>query len=182
MKNWKKILHPVRFEIIQALAGGKYLTASQLAEYLPKTPHATLYRHIKYLYQAGMLVIQEENQKRGTVERVYSLAPNTESISPEHFEKLSKEEHLELFTQFISNTILDYGNYLEQGNINLVEDGISFRQANMYLSDQEFLEMIKELKNVYQKYQQLEPDNDRIKRKFTTIIIPEKGNDANDGD
>lgn len=33
--KWKKLLHPVRMEIIQTLAGGKELTASQLASLLP---------------------------------------------------------------------------------------------------------------------------------------------------
>ncbi|SFL57778.1 Helix-turn-helix domain-containing protein [Gracilibacillus orientalis] len=58
MKNWKKLLHPVRMEIIQALVSGKQLTPSQLSECLPNIPHATLYRHINYLHDLGMITVQ----------------------------------------------------------------------------------------------------------------------------
>ncbi|SER19354.1 Helix-turn-helix domain-containing protein [Gracilibacillus ureilyticus] len=180
MKDWKKILHPVRLEIIQTLAGGKQLTSSQLSDYLPDIPHATLYRHIKYLHHIGMIIVKEENKKRGTVERIYSLAKDAESPSHEEIASMSREEHLEMFTQFISSTIQDYGKYLTKKNINLAEDRVSYRQGTYYLSNEEFDQMITELKHVYEKYRQYEPDSNRRKRKFTTIIIPDKGEGMNE--
>ncbi|QGH33714.1 helix-turn-helix domain-containing protein [Gracilibacillus salitolerans] len=177
MKNWKKLLHPVRMEIIQALVGGKQLTPSQLSQYLPNIPHATLYRHINYLHDLGMITVKEEIQKRGTVERVYSLATEMESTTPEDLSAMSKDEHLDLFTQFISNIVHDFGRYLERENFNLLEDGVSYRQAVYYLSDAEFQDMIHELRSVYEKYQGLEPSEERTKRKVTTIILPEKGDE-----
>ncbi|WP_181397519.1 helix-turn-helix domain-containing protein [Gracilibacillus dipsosauri] len=173
--KWKKLLHPVRMEIIQTLAGGKELTASQLASLLPNVPHATLYRHIKYLHDIGLIIVKKEIPKRGTMERVYSLAKGADSIAPNDLKSLSKEEHLDLFTTFISNTVQDFGNYLEQGNHDFLADGVSYRQGIYYMSDDEFKEFVYELKKVYQKYQSNEPTENRKKRKITTVMIPMKG-------
>ncbi|WP_217649301.1 hypothetical protein [Gracilibacillus orientalis] len=46
-----------------------------------------------------------------------------------------------------------------------------------YLSDAEFQDMIHELRSVYEKYRRLEPSEERTKRKVTTIILPEKGDE-----
>ena len=94
--------------------------------------------------------------------------------SQKEIENFTKEEHLDLFTHFISGVVNDYGNYLNKDNIDLYRDGVGYSQAILYLSDEEFLEMSTQLRDLFMKYQINEPTSERKKRKFTTIIMPDE--------
>ena len=69
----KLILHPVRMKIIQSLLNGKNLTVQQLSQRAKDVPQATLYRHLNKLLEADFIQVVQENQIRGTVEKVYAL-------------------------------------------------------------------------------------------------------------
>ncbi len=59
------LLHPVRLRIVLAF-GAEQLTTAQLADRLPDIAHATLYRQIATLADAGMLeVVDERRDPRG---------------------------------------------------------------------------------------------------------------------
>ena len=69
----KLILHPVRMKIIQSLLNGKNMTVQQLSQRAKDVPQATLYRHLNKLLEAELIQVVQENQIRGTVEKVYAL-------------------------------------------------------------------------------------------------------------
>ena len=69
----KLILHPVRMKIIQSLLNGKNMTVQQLSQRAKDVPQATLYRHLNKLLEADLIQVVQENQIRGTVEKVYAL-------------------------------------------------------------------------------------------------------------
>ncbi|CAH2714217.1 hypothetical protein BACCIP111895_01378 [Neobacillus rhizosphaerae] len=168
------ILHPVRMRIIQYLIN-QQLTAQQLKELLADIPQASLYRHIKKLVEAEVIHIVDEIPNRGTIEKVYSIHnPNKDLIGPEEINKLSKDEHMGLFIKFMANLMGEYDRYLNQEIIDLRRDGVSFRQASLYLSDEEFAEFIKDLTAVYTKVTLNKPQRDRRRRTLATIIIPEQ--------
>lgn len=168
------ILHPVRMSIIQVLVGGRKLTVQEMGKYLTNVPQATLYRHLNKLVDGGIIESVEQNQVRGAVEKVYALSSNS-AITTKEFMESSKEEKLGVFIQFVNGLINSFGSYLEQENIDLVKDGMSFRQVDLHLSDQEFVEFVQSLRAVYQKYMQNTPEKDRKKRTVATIMIPEAG-------
>ncbi len=171
------ILHPVRMRIIQSLIN-QQITAQQIKELLPDIPQATLYRHIKKLVEAEVIHIIDELPNRGTVEKVYSIQdPNKATIDTDELNKLSKNEHMGLFIQFMANLMGEYERYLQQEKVNLVEDGVTFRQTSLYLSDEEFPEFIKELAAVYLKVTQNKPQPGRRRRTLATIIIPDQKNE-----
>ena len=168
----KLILHPVRMKVIQALLGGKEMTVHQLSQRMRDVPQATLYRHLNKLLEADVLQIVQENQVRGTVEKVYALKETTVS-SQEEFLNLSKEEHLELFLTFTTSLLGMYENYLNGDEVDLVKDGVSYKAANLYLSDEEFMELIQGIGALIQKAMLNEPSSERRARNFATIVIPE---------
>jgi len=171
------ILHPVRMRIIQCLINQQF-TAQQLKELLPDIPQASLYRHIKKLVDAEVIHIVDEIPNRGTVEKVYSMHdPNKAVISPEELNKLSKGEHMGLFIKFMANLLGEYESYLNQEKIDLVGDGVSFRQTSLFLSDEEFAEFIQELTAVYAKITINKPQKGRRRRTLATIIIPNRENE-----
>jgi DNA-binding transcriptional ArsR family regulator len=169
----KMILHPVRMKIIQSLMNGKHMTVQQISERVGNVPQATLYRQLNTLLKAGFLEVVEENQVRGTLEKVYGLKePSIQS--QEDLKKLSKEEHLHLFLLFQSLLMDQYENYLEQEDIDLIKDGVSYRVANLQLTDQEFAELTRKISVLLMEAMSNEPSPDRRARNFATIIIPEQ--------
>ncbi|MRG88127.1 helix-turn-helix domain-containing protein [Salinibacillus xinjiangensis] len=170
-KYSKLIFHPVRMEIMQALTGGKSLSAKQISERISNVPHATLYRHINTLYKAGLLQIVDQNQKRGTIEKIYALSKGAESVP---VAGLSNEEHMNYFIHFLAGIINDFGGYLENANKDLVNDGLGYRQFAFHMDDEEFKQFSEDIRDVLMKYNALEPNHKRRKRKVTTIIIPDE--------
>jgi DNA-binding transcriptional ArsR family regulator len=174
MKNSKTklILHPVRMKITQSLLNGKKMNVQQIAERLKDVPQATLYRHLNKLLEAEVIEVVQENQIRGTVEKVYGLKEQTIN-SHEELMSLTKEQHQELFLTFTTQLLSLYENYLNQGDVDLVRDGVSYRIANLYLTDEEFQELAKEIGALLQKAMLNDPTPERRARNFATIIIPE---------
>ncbi|WP_428911480.1 helix-turn-helix domain-containing protein [Niallia sp. Krafla_26] len=168
----KTILHPVRMKIIQALINGKEMTAQELAQWAEDVPQATLYRHINKLLDADFIEIVQENPVRGTVEKVYALKePDVQS--QEDYLKLSKEEHLELFLTFTTQLLSLYESYLAQDDVDIVKDGVSYTMANLYLSDQEFMELMQGIGSLIGSAIKNEPTPERRARNIATVIIPE---------
>lgn len=171
----KLLLHPVCIKIIHSLSNENKLTTQKIADYLVDTPQATLYRQLNKLTEAGVIEIIEENQIRGTVEKVYALKKQT-IASQEEFFNLSKEEHLQLFLAFSTELIGKYETYLNQNEANLLKDGVMYRMASLNLSDEEFLELIKNISSLIQKASLNKSAPDRKSRNIATIVIPDAEN------
>lgn len=167
------LLHPIRMRIIQTLIGGAQRTTQQIAEMMPDVPQATLYRHLNKLLQAQVIEVAKQQQVRGTTEKVYALASQGGDISLEELRAMSSEEHMALFMKFIASLIGDYGSYLGQPKFDLYDDGVSFRQVDLYLSDEEYVRMLKESREPLQRYMDNAPGGDRRRRRIVSIVIPE---------
>lgn len=169
------ILHPIRMRmLLQFAAGttGRRLTAQQLSERLRDVPQATLYRHLKLLSESGVLAVVEERQVRGTIERTYALPEGGAIVSGTDIEDLSREDHLRYFATFAASLIGDFGRYLERDAIDLVKDGVGYRQVALNLSDEEFQQFVKDLQQVVLPLLDNEPAAERTRRILTTVIIP----------
>ena len=167
------ILHPIRMRIIQSFAMGGQRTTQQLLKELEDIPQATMYRHLNKLLKAGILQVAEENKIRGTLEKVYSLAQGGEDLTPPDVTQQSSGEHMTLFLKFISSLIGDFSQYVRQTHYDMREDGISFRQLHLHLSDEEYAALLGELRGTMQKYAGNEAGGTRRRRMISTIVIPE---------
>ena len=166
------ILHPVRLQVLQTFLGGVQLTTGQIAEALPDIAIATLYRHVEKLTKADILTVVAERPIRGTVEKVYALQEVRANLSPTDLANTSREDHLQYFTIFVASLLGDYTRYLERDEIDLLADGVGYRQAAMYLNDEEFQEMVAALQGVLKPFLELKPRSDRRRRLLSTILMP----------
>ncbi len=171
LKKTELLMHPVRMRILLAVAA-RNLTPLQLAQELVNVPQATLYRHLNKLVQAGILKVVEERPVRGTVEKVYGI--NLETLKMENRDLLqaSREELLELFTNFVLGQVRDFATYLQRDQINLIEDKVTFRQASFYLTNAEFIELMGEVGQAFMKHLGNKPAPGRKPLTWTTILIP----------
>ncbi|WP_158602364.1 helix-turn-helix domain-containing protein [Cohnella endophytica] len=169
------ILHPIRMRIIQALINGSRMTSQQIQERLEDVPQATMYRHLKKMVDAGVLEVAEEIPNRGTLEKVYRLPEKGAIISAEDLKRASPEDHLSFFMNYAAQIIGEYGNYVKQPDLDLVQDGVSYRQISLYLSDEENIQLLTALWEILMKAIQNQPDENRRRRLISIIDFPQSG-------
>ncbi|MCE5170283.1 helix-turn-helix domain-containing protein [Paenibacillus profundus] len=180
-KKAQLILHPVRMRIVQTLLGNRKLTVHEIAERLPNVPQATLYRNLNKLVAGNILEVVDSRQVRGAVEKIYALGDSKANFTTEEFDGSTKEEQMNWFIQFATGLIDQYGRYLEQDQIDLAKDGLTFREADLYMSDEEFEAFKLDILAAYGKVMPNEPAPHRSKRTVSFIIIPEGDNTGNSG-
>lgn len=166
------ILHPIRLRVIQAFIGNRRLTSQQIAQALPDIAQATLYRHINKLARAGVLLVVEERQIRGALEKVYMLRESSANLTGVDFTSLSRDDHLDFFTTFVATLLNDFAHYLQRDTIDLRADGVGYRQVALYLSDEEFLQMSIALNQALLPFLSYQPAPNRRRRVLTTIVMP----------
>lgn len=166
------ILHPVRLRILQRLVGGT-MTAQELAEALPDVPHATLYRHLNRLARADIISVVSEIRVRGATERTYAVKLERAAVSPEDLSKLGPDDHMRLFMAFIASVIDGFQRYLDQSQVDLLRDGVSYTQATLHLSDDELRQLREESAAMTMRFLQLRPGPGRRARILSSIMVPE---------
>ena len=168
------ILHPVRARIIVEVSGRR-ITAKELAESMPEIPMTTLYRHINALTEGGILAVVEENQVRGTVERVYALDREATDLTPEELSQMTREDYEQLFTIFVTSLLGDFLRYLDSRdpeNIDLVADRLKFGKVKLHLTDAEFEALLVQVYGAIESVVGNEPSLDRKQRIASVAFIP----------
>lgn len=168
------IFHPIRARIIVEVSGRR-ITAKKLAKRIPDIPMTTLYRHINVLTEGGILAVVEENQVRGTVERVYALDREATDLTPEELSQMTREDYEQLFTLFVTSLLGDFSRYLdsrEPENIDLVADGLKFGKVQLHLTDTEFQALLTQVYGALESVVGNEPSKDRKSRIASVTFIP----------
>lgn len=168
------IFHPIRARIIIEVSGRR-ITANELAECMPEIPRTTLYRHIKLLTKGGVLTIVEENQKRGTVERVYALDREATDLTPEELGQMNKDDYEQAFALFVASLLGDFSRYLDghaPGRIDLAADGLRFGKAQLHLTEAEFQVLLSQVYGALESVLGNKPAEDRKRRIVSVAFIP----------
>jgi hypothetical protein len=171
------LLHPVRLRVVQAFLGDRTLTTSQLREDLPDVPAATLYRHVGVLADAGVLAVVGERRVRGTVERSYRLDLAAASVATADTSAMTADDHRRAFTVFAAALMADFDRYVTRaapdgGAPDLAGDRVGYRQAAVWVTDEEFDAMATELAAVVRARMANRPDGARRRRLITTVHLP----------
>ncbi len=167
------MLHPIRMRILCTLLGGRSLTTSQIASQLSDIPQATLYRQVQALLKSEIIKVIDEQQVRGATEKLLTLHEHGSNVSADDLDPLSKDEHLHMFQLFTATLLDHYSRYLQQPTCDLVSDRVSFRQMPVWVTDDEFDQMILQMRKPLEQALQNEQTTDRRKRLIAIISIPE---------
>lgn len=172
IKKLDALLHPIRMRIMQSLLGDKRLNVNDLLKQLPDIPQATLYRHINILKDLEIIEVIEENRIRGTVEKIYRLKIENAIIKPEDIMTMTREDHFNFFFKYIINILSNFESYISQDKFDLMKDMVGYRQVELNLNEQEFMELSKTVSETYMKAIQNELTPDRQRRLIYTITMP----------
>lgn len=169
MSSLADLLHqPVRWRVVQALIG-RPLTTTELGELLPDVPTTTLYRHVAVLVKADVLRVTDERRVRGATERTYEL--NTAAADGDN-QTLDRDRLRTMFTVYLAGLAGDFDRYLERDDVDPHRDGVGFRQAALWLSDDELAEVQKRSLEAVEPYLENGPAPDRVRRILSTVLMP----------
>ncbi|SFO04546.1 Helix-turn-helix domain-containing protein [Pseudonocardia ammonioxydans] len=160
--------HPVRWRVVQAL-NNRTLTTGGLAAELPDVATTTLYRHVATLVSAGVIEVVAERRVRGAVERTYALAAPPPAPEPG---SVSAEELRGMITSFLAGLSADLERYATGAAPDPVRDGLSMRQAALWLSDDELADLGARLTEVLGPVLEQGEAPGRRRRLFTTVVVP----------
>ena len=165
------LLHPVRLRVVQAFLGERTLTTGELGAELADVPTASLYRHVGLLVDAGVLAVVSERKVRGAAERRYRLVPEAASADPAG---MSVEDHRRGFATFVAALLADFDRYLDRagGSPDLAADGVGYRQAGLWLDDEEFADLLGELRALVAARAALRQRDGRRRRILSTVLMP----------
>ena len=166
------LLHPVRLRIVQAFLGDRALTTRGLAAELTDVPPATLYRHVARLVDAGVLQVVHQEAVRGAVERTYVLRAAAAQISAEQIAAMSVDDLRQAFMAFVAGLLGDVDRYLARGDVDPIRDQASFRLGGLWLDDEEFATLLRDLMRVLQPAAANPPRPGRKRRVLATVLLP----------
>ncbi|BCB80877.1 hypothetical protein Pflav_072870 [Phytohabitans flavus] len=159
--------------ILQALFDADPLTTGQLRERLPDIPPATMYRHIAVLVDAGVLEVVDERRVRGTVERSYRVHQDQGAIDPAAREAMTRDDHRRAYTTFAASLMGDFDRYLAHPDADPHRDGLVYRQAAVWLTDDEFTAMVAEIEHAVVSRIGNTRDGGRTRRVVSLVVVPD---------
>ncbi|CAM5244043.1 Helix-turn-helix domain-containing protein OS=Streptomyces tendae OX=1932 GN=GUR47_19645 PE=4 SV=1 [Streptomyces tendae] len=168
------LLHPVRMRILQTLVGAGELTTAQLRERLPDVSPASMYRHMATLTEAGVLEVSHEKRVRGTVERSYRVRQDEALVDEDARAAMTKDDHRQAFTVFTGALMADFDRYLSRDDTEPVREGVLYRQGAVWLTDEEFTELVEELEAVVARRSERRPDDGRVRHLISLVVMPDK--------
>jgi DNA-binding transcriptional ArsR family regulator len=166
------LAHPVRLGVVHAMRGGRVLTTAQLCARIPDVSKATVYRHVDLLAAGGILEVADERRIRGAVERRYRLRQDRATISAETAGSLSLDDHRRGFAVAMAALLAEFNAYLGRDEANPAADQVGYRQHAVWLSRDELLAMISELRGAIAPRLANPPTTDRAQYLLSPILFP----------
>lgn len=166
--------NPIKCKLIFEITRKERTTAKELAEKFDDIPHATLYRYLKKMTEDGILKVIQENQIRGTVEKVYAVAPDLSVDAQKMVEENDGTAYMMLFTQFMMGLTDEFREYTSHSDINLLQDASGFSVAPIYATTDELASIMIEIGKVLTPFMENEKTPERDLHSIAIITTPPK--------
>lgn len=167
----KSIMNPIRIKIIQELSIKKNATTKEIAEACGEIPQATLYRHLKVLMNNEVIEVVSENQVRGILEKVYAIKENPSQTLNTNLKSISKEELSTVFSQYIISILTDFKSCITVPEVmKSINKNIGFTSVSLLLTNEEVVEMMAEINQIFMSRISNGSAPGRKLRKFSTIL------------
>lgn len=166
------ITNPVKCKLLLEIYSQERATAKHLSDVLSDIPQATLYRNLKKMLNDGLIKVVEKKQVRGTVESTYALALNLNSEFEAILAENSGPLYMQLFMQYFLGFAKQFREYCKSPNIDIKKDMSGFSLSHLYLSDEELIELMKNISNIIKTVEKNEPKTERKLRTLGIIVTP----------
>ncbi|WP_164543985.1 helix-turn-helix domain-containing protein [Jeotgalibaca ciconiae] len=171
----KKLLqcmkNPIKSQIVLSLYQHPVLTPQELLELNDSISQATLYRTLKKMEEEEILEVASKTQKRGAIEKSYKLAESMLNFGNSVISLNDGDAYAKMFSDFVTELLVEFDNYSKQEPINIAEDGSGFSAVPIYATTDELAVYGKEIKKILEPaFKRTNPEQDL--HTFATIITP----------
>lgn len=160
----KLIMNPVRLRIIQYLLLNECGTTSDIKHELKDIPLASLYRHIKMLEKAELIIVMKETKIRGTVEKTYQINKDMNLNS--------EDQVLPIIQTGLLNIMNDFNRYFAKEEKDPQKDMLFLSTSALLLSDEEFTQFTEKLGAIFSEVINNKKTDERKVRRITFISSP----------
>ena len=143
----KLFSNPTAWRILMFFEDDKEHTTKEVAEYLSDIPVPTLYRHINYLIENGLLIVKEERKVRGSRERI--LVTNNDWLERFSVAEYSSPFFIDLINRF--NRYVQTHQHINSHDM-YDEDRLFLAKLMLYLDDDEMDALVDDYNAFAQKY------------------------------
>lgn len=160
------IMNPVRQRIVQYLLIHEKGTPGEIQAELPDVSTASLYRHIKKLYDGNCIKVVEEKRVRGTIEKTYALEQSPFDAEP------TMQDMSSMFYTMLLSLQTSFLQYFEKEDVDPQKDMLSLQTSTLMLTDEEFMEFLQKLGEAFTGVINNGPGQGRKARRITFISSP----------
>lgn len=165
--------HPVRSRILAALMG-RQLTTQQLGELLPDLPLSSIYRHVRLLFEGGLLDLAEEVRVNGALTRAYRVRREGMRLRREDTQDATAADQLRYFTSFLDTLGAMYRLALDQDKGDPTRFPMHALMAPVHLSPTEYRSFMEGLRDYLDQWKDLPLEGERQRLVFATIVLPDQ--------
>lgn len=159
------VMNPVRQRIIQCIALKGSATTAQLQEELSDVPKASLYRHVKLLFEGGLLEVSGETKVRGTVQREYRIAETPATAD-------STDEASAAVYSCLMSLITSFRRYFGGKDVDPVSDMLFVSSGTFMLTDGEYEQLCRDISELTTARMSNKPAEGRKPRRLTLVSSP----------
>ena len=160
------VMNPVRQRIFQYLLVHETGTVKEIRAALPDIPSASLYRHMKILTEASILLVVGENRIRGTVESIYQL--NKSALEIDDANGIAVQTAL-------LGICASFAKYFSGDSPDPRKDMLMMTTCTLTLTDGEFMNFLSEINQIAVKYMDTPVKESSKPRQITLISAPSDG-------
>ena len=144
LEQIKAYSDPYRLKIITYLRNNQEsATVKEIADFFGEVP-AKVHYHIKKLEKAGILELVKTKEIKGIIAKYYYLTAESFNIEGNQIKKEAKQ----VYKSQILNILSEY--------YDSSEDSIGFNYKNIYLNEEEFKEVNRQMRELVKKYERKE--------------------------
>ncbi|MEU4572391.1 MULTISPECIES: helix-turn-helix domain-containing protein [Nonomuraea] len=166
------VLHPVRVRVVQILALGPH-TGTQLRQALPEVPYSSLYRHIRWLTDAGVVHVTGERKVRGAVEHTYELDESAVQGALPDPGELTPADHDRAVTAFVTGLMAQAHAYLGNPPDDPVADGLTYTLVHLWADPGDVARIHAGLRELIGPLLEKEPAEGRRQITLGVVTIPQ---------
>ena len=158
------VMNSVRQRILQYILLNKSATVNDLSAALSDVPKPSIYRHVRILFENGVIVVSNEKKIRGTIEKTYSLAePNSAG---------SEEDVSSVIQNYLLKLMMTFSAYFKSENPQPEKDMLCVGGVTLMLTDEQMMNFLQDYSKLISKAMEIKPNENSKPRSMTLISAP----------
>lgn len=167
------LINPRTGKVLLDIARAGRMKVSELCRSNPSIPRSTMYRILTKMERDGLVTVVDYQQKRGTVEKTYSIHPDAFPKPGEGADEVTYDDLLSFFIAYCMEFAIQFRDRaLKNPGVVGQDEVMGFWTAPVYATDRELSVLLQNFGQQISKYSQKSADGERRLHSVGFIISP----------